>query len=228
MAGKIVLITGANSGIGRATALDLVNRDARVILAVRNLSAGEEAKRYIRRRTNRGELIVKKLDLGSFNSIHEFVRDFKRGFFALDVLINNAGVYRCPRSQTEDGFETHFGVNYLGHFLLTKLLMDELKSSAPSRVVIVTSAHYAKGTIEFDRLGPVEPSDEGEKYDGHKMYCNSKLASLLFGIELNRRLNGSGVSVYMVSPVSRGRIWGDTCIFRCGRRSFWPPWCSCW
>uniref|UniRef100_T1J0X8 Uncharacterized protein n=1 Tax=Strigamia maritima TaxID=126957 RepID=T1J0X8_STRMM len=212
--GKTVIITGANSGIGRATALDLARRDARVILACRNASSAEETKRFIRKHTNRGELIVKKLDLASFTSINEFVRDFKRGFFSLDVLINNAGVYCCPKNQTDDGFESHFGVNYLGHFVLTQLLMDELKSSAPSRVIIVTSAHYSKGVIDFGNLGMRE--DGEHRYDCHRAYSNSKLANMLFGLELHRRLEGKGVFVYMVSP---GIVWTNL-----GRHVNLPLW----
>ncbi|XP_017320234.1 retinol dehydrogenase 14a [Ictalurus punctatus] len=200
MHGKTVIVTGANSGIGKATAAELLRREARVIMACRSRERGESAAEEIRQQaptgtgTGRGELLVRLLDLASLSSVRSFCEQINKEEPRLDVLINNAGVYQCPYSRTEDGFEMQFGVNHLGHFLLTHLLLDLLKRSAPSRVVVVSSKLYKRGEINFDDLN----SERG--YDGAAAYSRSKLANLLFTLELSRRLEDAGVTVNALTP----------------------------
>ncbi|XP_078133958.1 retinol dehydrogenase 14-like [Sander vitreus] len=196
MNGKTVIVTGANSGIGKATAAGIVKLQGRVIMACRDLRRAEEAAREILQETgsDRSQLIVKQLDLASLSSVHTFCRDIIKEEPRLDVLINNAGVYQCPYAQTEDGFEMQFGVNHLGHFLLTHLLLNLLKQSAPSRVVVVSSKLYKHGHINFEDL------NSEQSYDKAFAYSRSKLANLLFTRELARRLEGSGVAVNALTP----------------------------
>lgn len=194
MAGKTVLITGANCGIGKATATELARRDARVILACRDADKANQAVREIRAQTSGGQLVVKTLDLASLRSVRSFVDEVLKDEPRLDVLINNAGVYGCPYSLTEDGLEMQMGVNHFGHFLLTNLLLDKLKSSAPSRIIIVSSGLSKFGTIDFDNL------NSEVKYNGEAAYKNSKLANNLFARELARRLEGTEVGVYCLRP----------------------------
>ncbi|XP_046339078.2 retinol dehydrogenase 14-like [Haliotis rufescens] len=194
MTGKTVVITGANCGIGKSTASELAKRNARVILACRDVGKATKAVNEIRRRTQGGELVVKYLDLASVVSIQKFADSLQKEEQRLDVLINNAGVFQCPYTKTKDGFEMQMGVNHIGHFLLTNLLTDMLKKSAPSRVVVVTSSLHKRGTIDFDDL-------QSERfYSKSKSYANSKLANVHFSRELSRQLYGSNVSVYCVHP----------------------------
>ncbi|ESO85369.1 hypothetical protein LOTGIDRAFT_154862 [Lottia gigantea] len=194
MTGKTAIVTGANVGIGKATALDLARRNARVILACRDLKKAEKAVKDIRGYTSNGELIVKQLDLASLKSVRQFCQDICQEESHLDVLINNAGVFQCPYMKTEDGLEMQMGVNHFGHFLLTNLLLDLLKKSAPSRVVIVSSALLKRGKINFDDI------NSEESYSPSKGYANSKLANALFARELSQRLQGTGVNVYCLHP----------------------------
>ncbi|KAM6912448.1 retinol dehydrogenase 14-like [Xenentodon cancila] len=196
MEGKTVIVTGANSGIGKATAAGVVRLGGRVIMACRDRSRAEDAAREIRQETGAGrrQVEVKHLDLASLASVRSFCEDFVQQEPRLDVLVNNAGVYQCPFTKTEDGFEMQFGVNHLGHFLLTHLLLDLLKRSAPSRVVVVSSRLYKHGHINFEDL------NSELSYDKAFAYSRSKLANLLFSCELARRLEGSGVTVNALTP----------------------------
>ncbi|XP_054469563.1 retinol dehydrogenase 14-like [Anoplopoma fimbria] len=196
MTGKTVIVTGGSSGIGRATAAGIVRLQGRVILACRDRSRAEEAARDIRQQSgvDGALLVVKQLELSSLTSVRTFCRDVIQEEPRLDVLINNAGVYQCPYTRTEDGFEMQFGVNHLGHFLLTHLLLNLLKASAPSRVVVVSSKLYKHGHINFEDL------NSEQSYDKAFAYSRSKLANLLFTDELARRLEGSGVSVNALTP----------------------------
>ncbi|NXR83704.1 RDH12 dehydrogenase, partial [Pycnonotus jocosus] len=185
--GKVVIITGANTGIGKATARDLAQRgkcSARVIIACRDIAKAEAAASEIRAETGNQQVIVKKLDLADTKSIREFAEKFLSEEKELHVLINNAGVMLCPYSKTADGFEMHLGVNHLGHFLLTFLLLECLKQSAPARIINVSSLAHHGGRIRFHDL-------HGEKcYNRGLAYCHSKLANVLFTRELARRLQG--------------------------------------
>ncbi|XP_030201153.1 retinol dehydrogenase 14b [Gadus morhua] len=197
MRGKTVVVTGANCGIGKAVAGELVKLQARVIMACRDRESAEQAARDIRKEAgpNTGEVIVKQLDLASLSSVREFCEVINKEESKIDVLINNAGVYQCPYTKTVEGFEMQFGVNHLGHFLLTHLLLDRLKAAEAGRVVVVSSKLYKYGHINFD-----DPNSE-RGYDKAFCYSQSKLANLLFCMELSRRLGvASGVTVNAVSP----------------------------
>ncbi|GAA6217715.1 retinol dehydrogenase 12-like [Lates japonicus] len=192
--GKTVVITGANTGIGKETALDMAKRGARVILACRDMTRARIAADEIRQTSGNGNVVVKKLDLASLQSVRDFAKDIQENEERLDILINNAGVMMCPKWKTEDGFEMQFGVNHLGHFLLTNCLLDQLKKSAPSRIVIVSSLAHEKGQIHFDDI------NLDKDYDRVKSYRQSKLANVLFCRELATRLQGTGVTTYCLHP----------------------------
>ncbi|XP_064603145.1 retinol dehydrogenase 14-like [Liolophura sinensis] len=192
--GKTVIITGANCGLGKATACELAKREARVILACRDIAKGQAALNEIRQETSAGELIVKRLDLASLRSIREFTAEILVEEDRVDILVNNAGVFQCPYSKTEDGFEQQMGVNHFGHFLLTTRLLNMIKTSAPSRIVIVSSVLMKNGQIDFSDV------NKEKFYDKKQAYADSKLAEALFCRELAHRLENSGVGVFCVSP----------------------------
>ncbi|KAK3800256.1 hypothetical protein RRG08_018866 [Elysia crispata] len=194
LSGKTVIITGANTGIGKETARDLARRGGRIILACRNLEKGENARREIAEDTNNQEVIFKELDLSSFASIQKFAKDFNETESRLDILINNAGVMACPKMLTQDGLEMQIGTNHFGHFLLTELVMDKLKASSPSRIVILSSAAHSWGTINFEDL------NSEKSYSSFAAYQQSKLANVLHALELSNRLKGTGVTVNSVHP----------------------------
>ena len=181
--GMTVIVTGANTGIGKETAKELANRGAKVILACRNIEkankAAEDISRTLKKPVN---LRIKYLDLASQKSIKTFADEICIEEERVDILINNAGVFGCPYWKTEDGLEMQFGVNHVGHFFLTNLLLEKLKQSLPSRIIVVSSALYKRAEIDFINLN-------GEKnYDKAYAYSQSKLANLLFVHELSKRL----------------------------------------
>ncbi|XP_010770639.1 retinol dehydrogenase 14b [Notothenia coriiceps] len=196
MRGKTVIVTGANCGIGKALAGELLKLRARVIIACRDLQGAEEAAKDIRKQAGpeQGEVVIKHLDLASLTSVRRFCEEIKEEESKVDVLINNAGIYQCPYTKTEDDFEMQLGVNHLGHVLLTHLLLDLLKSSAPSRIVVVSSKLYKYGHINFDDL------NSENNYNKAFCYSQSKLANLLFTLELARQLEGTGVTVNALTP----------------------------
>uniref|UniRef100_G3T2Y8 NADP-retinol dehydrogenase n=1 Tax=Loxodonta africana TaxID=9785 RepID=G3T2Y8_LOXAF len=193
--GKTVIVTGANTGIGKQTALELAKRGGNVILACRDMEKCEAAAKDIRGETLNHHVNARYLDLSSLKSVREFARKIIEEEERVDILVNNAAVMRCPHQTTEDGFEMQFGVNYLGHFLLTNLLLDKLKASAPSRIINLSSLAHVAGHIDFDDL-----NWEKKKYDTKAAYCQSKLAIVLFTKELSRRLQGSGVTANALHP----------------------------
>ena len=194
MAGRVSIVTGPTSGIGRATALGLARLGATVVLACRDVQKGEATRQEILSHGEDTEVGVQRLDLGSFNSIRSFVASFGARHAKLHVLVNNAGIFTRDRRLTEDGLESQFQVNYLGHFLLTHLLMNTLKGGAPSRIVNVSSEAHRGARIEFDNL-------RGDRaYSGYRAYGQSKLAQILFTHELARRLEGTGVTVNALHP----------------------------
>ena len=203
--GKTVLITGANTGIGKATACELARREARVIMACRDVDRANRAVQDIRNVTKNGQLVVKQVDMASFASIRNFAKEILVEENRLDILINNAGVMSFPFSTTEDGFETQFGVNHLGHFLLTNLLRDILIKSSPSRVIIVSSSLHKRASISRNVLDGTPESvkniiNTSENYNKMQAYANSKLANNLFARELSSELQETGVCVYCVHP----------------------------
>ncbi|XP_060575354.1 retinol dehydrogenase 11-like [Ruditapes philippinarum] len=186
--GKVAIVTGANTGIGFYTALDFARRNARVILASRNLVKGQRAVDKIQEKTGNKNVLAMKLDLNLMKSVREFVKLFKEKETRLDILVNNAEMSVVPLTKTDDGFEVTFATNHFGPFLLTNLLMDLLKKSQPSRVVNVSSlAHNWSKGIDFENL-------RAEKdYSIHNCYFDTKLANILFTRELARRTEGTGL-----------------------------------
>ncbi|KAM7390623.1 hypothetical protein PAMA_008688 [Pampus argenteus] len=192
--GKTAVVTGANTGIGKETAKDLAGRGARVILACRDMAKGEQAARDIMRIVTGANVVARQLDLADTKSICLFAENIYNTEKALHYLINNAGVAICPYAMTVDGYEMQFGVNHLGHFFLTFLLLDLLKHSAPSAVINVSSSAHIMGKIQFDDLS-------GEKnYHPVRAYTQSKLANVLFTRELAKRTEVLGVMAYSVDP----------------------------
>ncbi|XP_028409343.1 retinol dehydrogenase 14-like [Dendronephthya gigantea] len=196
MEGKTVLITGTNAGIGKETAIDLAKRGARVILACRDLKKGEDALNDVAKQSGSSNLVLKHLDLSSLASVRRFAEDINDTEPALHVLINNAGVMVPPELQkTQDGFEIQIGVNHFGHFLLTNLLLDLIKSSQPSRIVVVSSeAHRLSSSFNFDNI------NSEIYYKKWNAYGQSKLANVLFTRELAKRLEGTGVTANALHP----------------------------
>ncbi|MBN3282445.1 RDH13 dehydrogenase, partial [Polyodon spathula] len=193
--GKTVVITGANTGIGKETARELARRGGRIIMCCRDMVKCENAAKEIRGETLSHNVYARHLDLASIKSIREFANNINKEEERVDILINNAGIMRCPHWQTEDGFEMQFGVNHLGHFLLTNLLLDKMKRSAPSRIINVSSLAHVVGEMDFNDL-----NWEKKKYNTKVAYCQSKLANVLFTKELARQLQGTGVTVNALHP----------------------------
>lgn len=194
MKNKICMVTGANSGIGKVTALELARMGAAVVMVCRNKEKGERAAAEIADLTGNKEMHLIIGDLSSQQEIRTVANEFRRKFGSLHVLVNNAGGLVPTRQFTADGIEKTFAVNHLGYFLLTNLLLDVLIKSAPSRIVNVASSvhHYAK--LDFGNL-------QGErKYRQFQAYSLSKLENVLFSYELARRLDGSGVTVNCMEP----------------------------
>lgn len=193
MKGKICMITGANSGIGKATALGLAKMGATIIMVCRNKDRGEKALEDIKKEVENGTVDLMIADLSTQKAIHQLVKEFKERYQFLHVLINNAGVNLSRCMLTEDGIETTFAVNYLAQYLLSNLLLDVLKASSPARIVNVASSVLAKN-IDFENLN-------GEKhYRQLNAYGQSKLAVILFTYELSRRIEGTGVTVNCLHP----------------------------
>uniref|UniRef100_A0AAV2MEF8 Uncharacterized protein n=1 Tax=Knipowitschia caucasica TaxID=637954 RepID=A0AAV2MEF8_KNICA len=193
--GKTAVVTGANGGIGKETSREFAKRGARVIMACRDIIRGEAAAQEIRSSTGNGDVEVKHLDLSSLLSVRSFCEEVLRTEESLHLLVNNAGVMMCPKWLTEDGFEMQIAVNHLGHFLLTNQLLPLLRSSAPSRIINVSSIAHKGGEVDVDDLFFSRRS-----YSPLKSYRQSKLANVLFTRELSRRERGSGVSCFCLHP----------------------------
>lgn len=191
--GKTCMITGATSGIGRASAIELGKMGAKLVIVCRNRERGEELLDEILRAGNPDfDLMV--ADLDSQAQIRKLAADFLATGKPLHVLMNNAGVFNMKRRTTSDGIEEVFAVNHLAYFLLTLLLLDRIKASAPARIINITSDLHQRATMKFDDLG-------GERsYGGWSSYSQSKLGNVLFTYELARRLDGTGVAVNCVHP----------------------------
>ena len=194
----VYIVTGANSGAGLATMTQLVRQGAHVVAACRRVSAGEQAVQTLSSESGSAE--VMEMDLASLTSVRSFAEIFLAKHNRLDGLVNNAGVMNTPEGKTDDGFELQFGTNHLGHFLLTELLLDALKSSAPSRIVCISSVLHV-GTRK--QLGEIHLDDlnyENRPYNSGEAYTQSKLANVLHALNLARRLEGTGVTAVSVHP----------------------------
>jgi len=203
LAGKIALVTGANTGIGRVTAVALAAQGAQVFVACRSAQRAQAVLDEIGALPDGGKAELLPLDLGDFASIRQCAKTFLARSLPLHLLINNAGLAGA-RGYTKSGFELAFGVNHLGHFLLTQLLLDRIKASAPARIVTVASkAHYRARGIDWQAVR--KPTRTAT---GLEEYGVSKLANVLFSAELGRRLAGSGVTTYSLHPgVVATEVW---------------------
>ncbi|XP_054482114.1 dehydrogenase/reductase SDR family member 13-like [Anoplopoma fimbria] len=197
--GKTVIVTGSNTGIGITTAIDLAKRGARVILACRSKQRGEAALEEVMRESGSHQVVFMPLDLGSLKSVCSFAETFLKSEPRLDILINNAGV--VLQGRTEDGLGLMFGVNHIGHFLLTNLLLERLKECGPSRVVILSSVAHHFGKIDFDCLNTHKALGLGTSFmEVLQIYSSSKLCNVLFTHELAKRLQGTKVTCYCLHP----------------------------
>ncbi|CAH8596002.1 unnamed protein product [Schistosoma turkestanicum] len=217
--GKLVIVTGSNTGIGLATAGELARRGAQVIMACRNLRKAEDAKKRLLERygvdnpqsvnidvacrevipslspINSDQLIIEQLDLASLQSIKDFASRIINTYAQLHFLINNAGLAVSKYEKTVDGFEMTMGVNHFGHFLLTELLLPLIKRSTPARIINVSSRVHVRGCLIKPDL-QIQPKE----YSELNAYCNSKLANVMHAVELSERLHDSGVIAVSLHP----------------------------
>jgi NAD(P)-dependent dehydrogenase (short-subunit alcohol dehydrogenase family) len=194
MAKKVCMVTGASSGIGKETAKKLAELGATVVIMCRNQKRGEKAMYEIKSAGNNAPVELLLADFASLDSVRALAKEFLEEHDSLHVLVNNAGGVSVRRSVTGDGFETTFQVDYLSHFLLTNLLLEVLKKSAPSRIINVSSASHYRGHMNFGDL------QMKKGYGVMKAYSQAKLAQVLFTYELSRRLEGTGVTVNSLHP----------------------------
>ena len=189
LSGKTAIVTGANTGLGFETALDLYQKGAKVYIACRNEEKGLVAIERMKAGSDGGELVYGYLDLASLNSVKEFAEKVITTESRLDLLVNNAGVMIPPPSKSEDGFELQFGVNFIGHFALTGHLYDLLESTTGSRVVTLSSIAHRGAVIDFDNFRLEKP------YNNWREYGQSKLADLIFALEFEKRLRNKGCNI---------------------------------
>lgn len=197
MRGRVCVVTGATSGIGRAAAFGLARRGATVVMMARDAARGERVREELRRETGNGDISLVRLDLASLTAVREAAAEIEERFPRVHVLVDNAGVHAMGRRASADGLELTIAVNHLGPFLFTLLVVPRLRLAAPSRVIVVTSM--------FERLAravDLDPATFGaDRAPGaFRSYFRSKLANLLFAFELGRRLEGSGIDVHAVHP----------------------------
>lgn len=210
---KIVVITGANSGLGFETTKYFVSIGNTVVMAVRDVKKGEAAKTEVLQLFPQAKIDVIYLDLAKLTTVQQFIDAFSRKYDSLDLLINNAGVMIPPFSKTEEGFELQFGCNHLGHFALTGLLLPFLEKAKQPRVVTLSSIAHRGGSIDFDNL------DGSKGYRAMKFYSQSKLANLLFAKEFDERLKRNGYKT--ISLTAHPGI-SSTNLFRIGKEK--EPW----
>src|SRR3989454_1781513 len=194
MKDRVVMVTGANSGIGKSASIALAEKGATVVMVARNKERGEAARSEIITKSKNKSVDLLLADLSSLESVRQLVAEFRKKYSKLHVLINNAGLFNQRRRLTTDGYENTFATNYLAPFLLTNLQLDLLKASAPSRIINVSSVGHYNGHINFDDL------NLENDYGGWKAYGQSKLALVLFTHELAKKIQGTGVIVKAVHP----------------------------
>ena len=211
--GKTAIVTGSNAGIGKETAMDLAKRNARVILACRSVEKGEKAAVEIRKGSGNDKVIFRQLDLASLQSVRSFADSVLKEEPRIDILINNAAIFLVPFKRTVDGIESQFSVNYLGHFLLTNLLLDRMKESPSSRIVNVAAdipslVGSLTGGIDFSDI------NSERSYNRVKAYIQSKYSVFLSSQQLAKRLQGTNVTVSTVHPgVVRNEFGRNTSYF---------------
>ena len=199
---SVAIVTGANSGMGKATSIELAKTGAVVVMVCRSKERGASAVDEVSAASGNNFVELMLCDLGSLISIERFCLEFKEKHQRLDVLVNNAGVVLPGRHETADGYELQFGVNHLGHFLLTNRLLDLLVTSAPARIINVSSGAHKAGRIHFDDV------NLRKNYAVWRAYAQSKLANVLFTYELAERLRGTGVTVNCLHPGAVATIIG--------------------
>ncbi len=187
LTGKVIIVTGGNSGLGYESVKAFAGKGAEVVLASRTAEKGETAKSEILKYYPEGKIKVMPLDLGDLESVRNFASAFKLSYKKLDVLLNNAGIMMTPYFTTKDGFEGQLGTNHLGHFALTGLLMDVLLKTPGARIVNVSSGAHKSGEMDFSNL----QFENGKGYKSMKAYGRSKLSNLLFTYELQRKLESA-------------------------------------
>ncbi|MEI6729153.1 MAG: oxidoreductase [bacterium] len=193
--GKIIIITGATSGLGKQAAKIIASKNATVIMAVRNTKKAEIVAIEIRAEFPNSKLDIRQLDLSSLKSIKTFASEFLKSYDKLDILINNAGVMACPYSKTEDNFEIQMGTNHFGPFALTGLLMPVLKKTPNSRIVSTSSFAHLRGNIDFSDI-----NWENRNYTSFQAYCDSKMANLYFTYELAKKCENGHPLVTVAHP----------------------------
>ena len=191
--GRTAVVTGANSGLGLETTRELARKGARVVMACRSRDRAEDARADVASDVPGADLAVEVLDLASLDSVRDFAGRYGDTYDRLDVLCCNAGIMAVPRSETEDGFETQFGVNVLGHFALAGLLLGALRETAHSRVVWLSSTAAWFGSVRFGDL------NAERDYDRWRAYNQSKLADLMLALEMNRRLQNAGATTLSIA-----------------------------
>ena len=207
LTGKVIIVTGANSGIGFEAAKEFARKGAQTILACRSLDKAQAAQDEIQAEIPGAPAEIMQLDLASLDSVRQFAAAFKAKYDRLDVLVNNAGIMMVPYGTTEDGFERQFGTNHLGHFDLTGVLLDLILGTPGARVVNVSSNAHHRGTMDFDNL----MFEDGAGYSPMGAYGRSKLANLLFTYELQRRFDAAGANALSVAAhpgISRTNLTG--------------------
>ena len=193
LAGKVIIVTGGNSGLGYESVKAFAEKGAEVILTTRSVEKGETAKQQIGK--VKGKIVVMQLDLMDFASIKSFADNFAKKYSRLDVLLNNAGIMTTPYFLTKDGLEAQMGTNHFGHFALTGQLFELIKKTPGSRVVNVSSMAHKQGKMDFDNL----LFENGKGYSPIKSYGRSKLSNLFFTYELQRRIEAAGINSIAVA-----------------------------
>ncbi|TYB42284.1 SDR family NAD(P)-dependent oxidoreductase [Actinomadura chibensis] len=195
LAGREAIVTGGASGIGLATARALAGAGARVVIAGRDPASGEEAAARLRKETGNDLVVFRRLDLGSLASVRAWTRAHVATGRPLDILVDNAGVMAPPLIRTEDGFESQFGINHLGHFAFTTGLLPALRAAGKARVVVLSSRAHRRGDVDLD-----DPNYERSPYDPWEAYGRSKTANALFAVALDAREFGAGITANAVMP----------------------------